>query len=257
MSDTRADVLKYVQQSLHGDFWNSNEIKGVVGNYLNLIQYQGFDAVETVATFMKKSEKPHFGSREQDLAFLLMLFYERGSDVSKLSSGGKSRMDESGRKLVAAMKDKYGLLKMGKGANMKALTLPRLALAFPLQSCMYSNIRKNRPIVFDGPQAITVQAFSALIPTTTQSLSQGDIDHLVNANAMCMHNLSILINPDYKLLDVNSQKSLTLGFIRNGLRSQVVKETDKIQHLKDLGVLESNGSLVQSVVHLSDEWIVV
>ena len=140
---------------------------------------------------------------------------------------------------------------------MKSLTLPRLALAFPIQSCMYASIRKNRPILFDGPQCITVQAFSALIPTNSQVMVQSDIDHLVNANAMCMHNLSLLINPEYKLLDTSSQKALTLGFIQNGLRSQVVKETDKLQHLKELDVVMADGSIVQSILHLSDEWIIV
>lgn len=254
MSDNRASVIKYVQNSLQGDFWSSHEVQGLVGGFLSLIQYQGFDAIETVAVFLKKSEMPHFDSREKDLAFMLMLFYERGSDILKLSSTGKCRMDEQGRKAVQSIKDKYGLVKVGKGANMKALTLPRLALAFPLQSCMYANIRKNRPIIFDGPQAITIQAFSALIPSTTGNLSQIDIDRLVNANAVCMHNLSLLINSDYKALEVSAQKNLTMGFIKNGLRSQVILEKDKISHLVTLGVLNADHSLVQSIVDMSDKW---
>jgi len=257
MVDTRIDVLKYVQESLKGDFWASQEVQGVITGYLGSIQYQGFDAIETVSVFMKKGDQPVLGSKEKDLAFMLMLFYERGSDITKLSASGKCRMDEQGRKLVQSIKDKYGLVKMGKGANMKSLTLPRLALAFPVQSCLYSTIRKNRPVLFPGPQCITIQAFSALIPANADWMHQTDIDKLIFANAMCMHDLSMIINPEYRVLDVESQKALTIGFIKNGLRSQIVREQDKQQLLLDMKVIDLNLNVVLSVAQLSDRWLLL
>lgn len=176
------------------NFWTRTEISRNLATWQLMVAYQGFDPLITIITFNYYCTNPVLGDREKDLAFMIMLFFERGSDIKKMASQDKSKMSAKGRLTCGLFQTLYKLISKGAKAASDVLTLPRIAMSFPIQACMYSKFRISWPVqpvnLTDGRTVIACQTLGALIPT------EGTIDMspLMKSHGWFQYRLSMLIN---------------------------------------------------------------
>lgn len=103
-------------------------------------------------------------------------------------------MSKKGRDLCIQFQAKYKLMARGKAEKAEVLTLPRLALAFPVHSCMYMDWRISWPVMPHGltlgRRSIACQSLGALIPIGAAI----SMDELIRAHAWFQYKLPMLIN---------------------------------------------------------------
>lgn len=197
--------------------------------------YVGFNPKAVAKLFLTR--QPVKDSK-RDLAFLVMLFHERGSHLSKMLK----KVSDKGKKLIVEYRQKYSLADNAKSAgSTNGLTLPRIALTFAVQSVYYCiNHRQNDPIKGDLPAWSKTQAFASLIPTTHSGLiSEDTVSALKTIHLTAMTTLTRKINKSDSNPEESARFYLDLG-IENGMLS----DRSRVQALKDLGILRDNGEFV-------------
>ena len=105
-----------------------------------------------------------------DILKMIIIGVERGNKISTMHE----KCSEDAAKIIKELKKEYGLVdKPGKSLN--ALTLSRVALAFPHLACEYSSMAISRTVPVSSlpegfPLHMTHSAFANLIPVGNQDI---------------------------------------------------------------------------------------
>lgn len=225
LSPSAADleVIKTILKTFNGSWWNTATIKAVIDKWQPLIEYEGFDALRCAWLFHHYAQQAK-RDYEEDLAFCIMLFLERGSDIDKLSSAQKCKMDEDGRQRVVEIKSVYNLVKSGKRATKNQLTLPRIALAHPHIACQYAPIRRNWPFIIteEALKPMAIQAYSSIIPNMKEVEDELTV---TKAHSWYMLKLSLVISKEFGKKSAAAQKEEVTKFVINGKSSSLQFDT--------------------------------
>lgn len=134
-----------------------------------LFEYEGFDPKEVYSHMLAKKKAQAISDVDflQDLFLILTLQHIKGNITPKNISGLK----ENAQQMVVKIITRYSLqLAIGK-EKRRAVTLPRLAAAYPIQMC---TIAKMVPKDFSGPHEsahlpsfMKSSGFASVIPTGT------------------------------------------------------------------------------------------
>ena len=168
---SREDALAYVRNTLAGGFWQRPAVRITLGVFLDGISYLGFDPIEVIMEFRRLiRDRPG----ERDLAMLIALYFERGANLDKVVDD-VTHISDAGRGMCRSLREHYQVKSSGKLLRRQKITLPRLALAFPIQSCEYARMRTNTPARdLVGHPSVQIQSFSALIPSVESNLLGAD-----------------------------------------------------------------------------------
>lgn len=187
---------------------------------------------------------------------MIMLFFERGSDIKKMANQNKSKMSARGRTTCGLFETQYKLVAKGARAASDILTLPRIAMAFPIQACMYSKFRVSWPVqpvnlTGDRP-VIACQTLGALIPTE----SMIDMTPLIKSHGWFQYRLSMLINnKNFERKTVTERKEETMNFIALSMKSKLPYSTEtKMTFLRNRGILNSLKVFHHEIVRYSQKW---
>lgn len=230
------NILKILKE-MNGSWWSSATVKGVLDAWQPLIEYEGFDALRCAYLFHKYSQQDK-GEYTEDLAFCIMLFMERGSDIDKLSSAQKCKMDEEGRNKVQEIKSRYNMVKSGKKATKNQLTLPRIALAHPHIACQYAKLRRNWPFIVaeEELKPLAIQAYSSIMPDMKAPDNEVIV---VKAHCWYMLKLSLVISKEFNRKSPTAQKEEVTKFVMNGKSSSLDFTADQRLNFNiELGLME-------------------
>ena len=139
-----------------------------------------------------------------------------------------AKMAEAGFAVLTDLRSTYGLKAGNPGKAV--LTLPRIALCFPIQSCQYALQRQNNPVAVNGAveKVLSCQAVASLIP---QDISGKMV--LIKAAAYFGYQLSEVIGSDaYKSMSTVQKKKIcaTLDVVENV--TNYVKEKTSRKHTR-------------------------
>lgn len=238
------------------NFWSKQEIALNLATWQLMVAYQGFDPLITVITFNYYATNPILGDLEQDLAFLIMLFFERGSDIKKMVSVAKSKMSQKGRKTCLLLEARYQIEPKGAKAASDVLTLPRIAMSFPIQSCMYAEHRISWPVqpvnLTDKRNVVACQTLGALIPTD----SKIDMTPLIKAHGWFQYRLSMLINTKkFEEKTMDKRKEETMSFIALSMKSKLPYSTEtKERFLRSRNIMDSNNIFHTEIITYARKW---
>ncbi|XP_046397336.1 uncharacterized protein LOC124164177 [Ischnura elegans] len=207
------------------DGWKGNntfEGLGLDPNWIAEIQFEGFDVKKIIWKFDQAQQV--LNNKQEDLAYLLMTFHERGNSISKIiRSSAKSAN-------LVRLKNSYGIVdKVKRGGNASsALTLSRISQAFCWLACDYSNRREARvPVTMDRyHKAMYSTSFGGMIPDNHKST-----EVLTDIFAAYQVKYSELIgNND---VDENRVKQ----YIRLSIKGSVLNNQEKVAYLRRWGIL--------------------
>ncbi|CAM1292729.1 Uncharacterised protein r2_g184 [Pycnogonum litorale] len=236
---SKDQALDFVRNVLGSGFWTEQTS---VLQELSDISFIGFDPIAIIIAFMGKTPVTN---HKKDLARLIQLYYERGTNIDVLKSESKARMSQDGVLRVQHLVRAYDIKGKGAAKAPGVITLSRLSLAFPMQACMYCNThRVNFPIELPAgvPKVICTQAIAALIPASVYS-------SVIVAVAWA----SVLISRVIDKRETTKEKSdkelfnEALNYVEIGMRSKVIPEKNRVQCLKTLKVLTSQGTVEPNI----------
>lgn len=253
-----AEVLDiWIAEAPGSNFWNQPRIRANLTGWQQSVAYEGFNPAATIASFKYLSTNPIFDSRDEDLAFMLMLFFERGSDITKLTTPGKAKMSREGFFKCSAFHTKYKLASQGKDAKAEILTLPRLALSFPVYSCVYMDHRISWPVMPQGltgkRRSVACQALGTLIPLETPI----NMEELIRAHAWFQYRLSLLINEaKFGKLSIAERKEETMKFIMVSMKSPYPMTVEtKLLFLREREILLEDNTFHREIRNYSNKWL--
>jgi len=237
------EVFCFMVRDLAENPWPINGEK-----YFDIVGYTGFNAA-TIARTLRTVDRENWAD---DVNMMIAFALERGSNLTAI----EKKSSKIGKDEIARLIKKYQL-KSKAGDDPKAMTLPRVALACPLQSCMYfqkypkrakavnpSRLSKNYPAV------MKCQAFYSLIPDVYS-------EELVKACILYQAEFTKVINKTYKASNYLELQDVVVPYIENGRNSSYVPDKMRINFLNMLGVLEASGpndfKLKQEVIDAANE----
>lgn len=203
------------------------------------VAYLGFNAKTTATEFLKKGSKR---SPKDDLKYLVMLFHERGSNITKILK----KTGEVGKEKINKLRQVYSIQDNAKTATPTTLTLPRIALTFPVQSVAYCmNYRVNDPIGNELPSWSKTQAFASLIPN--KGLKDGVKDVLIAVHLKAMEILTTKISKP----GTDVKESINF-YLKLGMENSLLSDAQRVQALIDLRIVDTAGELIDQSVYQSD-----
>lgn len=228
--------------SLFWGVWGNHATKDVLDR-IEQKGYIGFNRAQVIVSIMKISQHPVLQSRDADLAFLMRLFHQWGANVEKLTEPS-ARMRAEDTKLVEKFVAKYNLKSNGGDLGPSDITLPRIALVFPLQSCTFSKRdRAYAHVKLDVPDFIKTPAFSCFIPRQPVGrFTKEMIDKLLTAHIDCvtvlLTNIIDYLNVPSCKKTVEERKKEARAFAELAMSSELYTDEERITHLVLLDVIE-------------------
>jgi len=250
--DTDAAIKGYLTSIGIQDFWNDARVKAMEG-IRKEIAYIGFRPSVTIKEFFSRAglAKRTDEERAKDLMTLIMVFYERGSNIDALCNS--QTMTPQGKQLITDLKTRYVILGTGgKNRAQTAITLPRLTLAFPIQSCLYANMRSESIVPTLAPKCLFVQAFSSLIPLEVPTAELDSLRIVLYAHCEAMRKVSMKI--DKKFTNSKADFQAIVNYCIMGRDGSYIKNDARLTMLETLGVTELK-EIVKPVRELANDWI--
>jgi len=237
-ADEMAAAKKLVNELKGEDYFT----KEVATKYANLFAYEGFDPLVTLAVLSKVAQTKNRVLKE-DLAMMVSLFCERGSNIGRLADPTRAKMSTEGCKLVSTLMSTYNIVNGGK-LSRHAITLPRVAASVPLLTCFYArHHRVNRPIITDCPRCMEVSAFGSLIPKFLPAkMDQVVYQFIYDSHCHAMRGLTRILSRGKKSDDdVIRETNLYVGAAMAG---PIYSDVERVKKLVELGIINKKMLLI-------------
>jgi len=171
-------------------FDSNGIVNGIVGGvhiyhdaklFAEMIQYQGFNPTEIRQKILQRIGTDE--ARKRDVHTLIKIGLERGNNIEKILKTSTPAFGQT----LKGLRKFYRLMSKA-GNNRNAITLSRVCMAFPKESCSYMEFCRN-PIVSKEtmtsicskyPTQMMTRAFASLIPygyAVTQTLKNAYMVH--------------------------------------------------------------------------------
>lgn len=229
------EAVKTFNSEIKGDDYFS---KDLAVKYANLFAYEGFDPLTTLAIIKKVSQSKRRDMKE-DIAMMISLFLERGSNIGRLTSLTNCRMSREGHKVVLDLASTYNIVSGGKQGRL-AITLPRVAASVPFLTCYYAKYyRMNRPYDSGVPKCMEVSAFGSLIPRVKPEAMDDDVyNYIYHCHAHAMRGLTRLLNRGKK--DDDEVRRETGQYIAAAMAGPIYPDAERIEKLVELKIISQN-----------------
>ncbi|CAH0386744.1 unnamed protein product [Bemisia tabaci] len=180
-------------------------------------EYVGFNVKKLLERIKTLANNPVFPTVQEDIAYGVMLFLERGSSVVAKTSADTARMSREGFNQMTKFIKHYQIAPRVKGAT--TITLPRWSLCFPLMTVAYCEQRANFivPVPNGFPKALTSSAGLSSI--------RGD-ESLLKAYCWYQREISLVINKDFGYKSDADQKKEIMKYATISQNSNILSAND-------------------------------
>ena len=185
---------------------------------------------------------------KDDIIKMIIIGVERGNMITTMHE----RSSETAAKIIRDLKKDYALVdKPGKSLN--ALTLSRVALAFPHLACEYSAMAFSRTVPasslpVDFPLQMTHSAFANLIPVSNNNI-------MMELSQMLLYyqvRFSMVVDKKAKRGTYEECKEKCLKYIEAGYNSTYVDEEKRVELLVGWGILITASKMSPNTIKVSN-----
>nr|AHG54010.1 nucleoprotein [Zaliv Terpeniya virus]AHG54014.1 nucleoprotein [Zaliv Terpeniya virus]AII79351.1 nucleoprotein [Zaliv Terpeniya virus]AII79353.1 nucleoprotein [Zaliv Terpeniya virus]QCF29630.1 nucleoprotein [Zaliv Terpeniya virus] len=226
--------------------WEEEEIR----EFINLFQYQGFDATVVLRRLYELSQKAGLEKDQmmRDIRALITLHLTRGNKLSSI----EKRLSEAGKKEFALLKARYHLVDKAKEAS--DLTLSRIAIANAGLTCRilpqvvtHTAVTRARmeSLSADYPVHMMHNAFAGLVDET---LPEESIKALVDAHRLYLLEFSRTINVKHRGMEPKDILEANDSALQAGLASTFLTSRQKRAYLQSFKLVDGNGKASKAVV---------
>jgi hypothetical protein len=171
-------------------------------------------------------------------------------------------MSDVGRTRVLELQTRYGL-KNAVGDNRRnAITLSRVAMAFPWLACIYS-LHSENPVVTDAtmqqyipvyPRAMLHPAFAAQIP---RSLPAPNIEIIMGSFLLCQCIFASIVTkrPGQPAKRPSECETYTRQFANVAMSKAYVPDADRVDRMVEFHIIDQNGMLNAAVVAANNRFL--
>lgn len=171
-------------------------------------------------------------------------------------------MSDQGRTRVTELQTRYGLKNSVGDDRRNAITLSRVAMAFPWLPCGYSQESEN-PVVTDDymqqyvpgyPRQILHPAFSAMIPRTLPAAS---IEVLLGAFLLyqCKFASIVTKKPGQAAKRPSECETFTRQFAVVSMSKAYIPDQERAQRLINYGIMNAAGLLNNAVIQANNRYL--
>lgn len=210
------------------------------------IQYRGVNpAILALTVLGYGSQRPH---RKNDIIQMIILGTERGNNID----GMIKKSTPAAITIITELKNTYNLVsKADKDVN--AITLSRVALAFPHLACEYANIATSRAVLKssltdDYPLYMTHPAFANMIPVNDKTIKET----LVEIHLLYQVMLTHVINKNLGNMTLDQIREQATTFIKYGYSSSYPEESVRVKYLIKWNILTDAKTLSDNTKRVLD-----
>lgn len=223
-----------------------------VRNWIEMIEYKGFNLEGMLRNMMQKQPCV---DRLTDIMLLISFFMERGTNLVTMMK----KMSPDGKAMLQSLIKTYSIVSKASSASNIAVTLSRVAIAFPWMTCTYSNyIQKNRIV---NPGDMSSAAAGKTVPLFLQCIGFApcipeyqDIDkteRLLKAHSVWSAKLSKVIGK--KSRQTEKERYIeALNFCRIGYQGSKIDQAVRLQWMHLWGIM-SDSTDTASTTEVIDE----
>lgn len=208
-----------------------------IQSFINDVQYQGLNPARIAVLVMRVgATRPNV---KEDIMKMIVIGIERGNKLTSMLT----RSTDSAQQVIKDLKKAYNLVDK-PGRNINALTLSRVALAFPNLACEYAAIATSRTVSVASlpknfPLQMTHSAFANLIPTTNKTIMKELATMLIYYQVL----FTMVVNKESKDMPYQDVVARVAPFVEAGCNSTFVPEEKKVEFLVSWDVLDTANKL--------------
>ena len=169
---------------------------------------------------------------------------ERGNKITAMHE----RSTEAVKRTIYQLKDAYKIVDTA-GHSLSAITLSRVALAFPHLACEYSVRAINRTVPINSlpegyPLQMTHSAFAGLIPTKNVNVK----NNLVQILLYYQVQFSLVVDKEAKKKTYREIKEKTVKYVEAGCSSHYIPQDQRIDYLVSWKILSDKDTLTPNTI---------
>ncbi|AFH08734.1 nucleocapsid [Grand Arbaud virus] len=225
--------------------WSEEEIR----DFINLFQYQGFDATVILRRLTELSERAGQDKAKlhRDLRGLIVLHLTRGNKLASI----EKRLSDEGKKEFAALRARYQLVDKAKEAE--DLTLSRIAIANAGLTCrLLPQVTTHTAVTLSRMQSLSPEypvhmmhnAFAGLIDET---MPESTIRDLVDAHRLYLLEFSRTINIKHRGMEPKAILDANDAALQAGLASSFLPPAKKREYLIMFRLVTTNAEATRPV----------
>ena len=216
----------------------------VFKTFIDDIQYQGLDPARIAHIVLTRGNKKK--NVKEEILKLVIMGIERGNKISAMYE----RSTDTVKRTINQLKDTYQIVDTA-GHSLSAVTLSRVALAFPHLACEYSVRAINRTVPVHSlpenyPLEMTHSAFAGLIPTKNVNVK----NNLVQILLYYQVQFSLVVDKEAKKKTYREIKEKTVKYVEAGCNSQYIPQEQRIEYLVRWGILLDKDTLTPNTIEV-------